>query len=273
MASQGRLIVALTPSGTAAATRRKLEELERPDSARGGEPRGPDANTHDAFRRVRGSYQWTMRIIDGSELAYRSRSTRRSAGSRSLTSKPWSRVCETALALWAVFFLVATGRGAGIDQVHPKSEKVLNGLDELSQTAPFGIKTTEAPHFHRVSGSAITRIPLGRRGGAPLRRLRSPRSVTDGNGFVFVDHRGEICPSGFLPLTLRQRAARLAGPRLPRARAVREAARDPDALEGKCGRCEFRGICGGSRTQAAEAAGSAFGSDPLCASQPEDGDS
>ena len=30
--------------------------------------------------------------------------------------------------------------------------------------------------------------------------MRSPRAVTDGNGFVFVDHVGNICPSGFLPM-------------------------------------------------------------------------
>jgi AdoMet-dependent heme synthase len=51
------LIVALTPSGTAAVTRRKLVELKEAGLSRiAVSLDGPDANTHDAFRRVSGSY-------------------------------------------------------------------------------------------------------------------------------------------------------------------------------------------------------------------------
>jgi radical SAM protein with 4Fe4S-binding SPASM domain len=44
--------------------------------------------------------------------------------------------------------------------------------------------------------------------------------------------------------------------------------RDPDALEGKCGRCEYRTVCGGSRARAYFATGSPSGPDPLCAYEP-----
>jgi AdoMet-dependent heme synthase len=40
--------------------------------------------------------------------------------------------------------------------------------------------------------------------------------------------------------------------------------RDVDSFSGKCSRCEFRHICGGSRARAYAATGDAFGSDPLC---------
>jgi radical SAM protein with 4Fe4S-binding SPASM domain len=44
--------------------------------------------------------------------------------------------------------------------------------------------------------------------------------------------------------------------------------RDVDAFEGRCGRCEFRSVCGGSRARAYAATGSPFGSDPLCSHVP-----
>jgi radical SAM protein with 4Fe4S-binding SPASM domain len=47
--------------------------------------------------------------------------------------------------------------------------------------------------------------------------------------------------------------------------------REPDALEGKCGRCRFRAICGGSRSRAFTETGNAFASDPLCAYEPGPG--
>src|SRR5436853_33728 len=64
-ASASGLTVALTPSGTAAATRTRLAELKDAGLSRVAVSLdGPDAATHDAFRRVRGSYDWTMRIIN-----------------------------------------------------------------------------------------------------------------------------------------------------------------------------------------------------------------
>ncbi len=124
------LIVALTPSGTAAVTRRRLVELKEAGLSRiAVSLDGPDAETHDAFRRVRGSYDWTMKIIGrGEELGYRSRSTRRSAASPAVAWKRWpQRVRELPIALWAVFFLMRTGRGASLDQIDAdQCEQVLN---------------------------------------------------------------------------------------------------------------------------------------------------
>src|ERR1019366_3266718 len=99
------------------------------------------------------------------------------------------------------------------------------------------------------------------------RQLRAPRSVNDGNGFVFVDHRGHICPSGVLPV---QRGnvptASLAD--VYRADEVFTRLRNANALLDKCGRCRFREICGGSRARAFAATGAVMASDPLCAYQP-----
>jgi radical SAM protein with 4Fe4S-binding SPASM domain len=97
---------------------------------------------------------------------------------------------------------------------------------------------------------------------------RAGRSVTDGNGFVFIDHMGQICPSGFLPMVCGSvRTESLV--RVYREHSLFVQLRDIDAFEGKCGRCEYRQICGGSRARAYAATGSPFGSDPLCAYEPD----
>jgi radical SAM protein with 4Fe4S-binding SPASM domain len=91
--------------------------------------------------------------------------------------------------------------------------------------------------------------------------------VNDGNGFVFIDHLGNICPSGFLPAPRGNvRSGRLA--EVYRADEMFVRLRNPNALLGKCGRCRFRALCGGSRSRAYAATGAVMASDPLCAYEP-----
>jgi radical SAM protein with 4Fe4S-binding SPASM domain len=180
------------------------------------------------------------------------------------------RVREWPIALWAVFFLVRTGRGASLEQVSAdECEDVLTYLYNLSLTAPFGIKTTEAPQFHRVVWQHERDLRSRHLLSPDTRRLRlrSPRSVNDGNGFVFVDHLGEICPSGFLPMARGNvRTDDLVS--IYRDDEIFRRLRDAEALMGKCGRCEFREMCGGSRGRAYAATGSLVASDPLCPYEP-----
>ena len=44
--------------------------------------------------------------------------------------------------------------------------------------------------------------------------------------------------------------------------------RDTDKLEGKCGVCEYRPICGGSRARAYAGTGNYLASDPSCSYVP-----
>ena len=269
-AADAGLTVALTPSGTAAATRARLAELKDAGLSRiAVSLDGPDAASHDAFRRVRGSYAWTMRIIESAielNLPLQINTTVSRITLPHLESMA-RLMGELPITLWAVFFLVQTGRGANLDQVSAdECEAVLDYLYELSLTAPFGIKTTEAPHYQRViqqherarEAAGLPTLAVERR-----RQLRATRSVGDGNGFVFIDHVGNVCPSGFLPMTRGNvRTDSLAA--VYREDPVFKELRDADGLEGKCGRCEFRTTCGGSRSRAYAATGSVMASDPLC---------
>jgi radical SAM protein len=271
-AADAGLTVALTPSGTGAATRARLAELKAAGLSRVAVSLdGPTPETHDAFRGVRGSHAWTMRIIDATielELPLQINST------ISRLTLPYfgemaARVSQLPVTLWALFFLVQTGRAAGLEQVTAaECEQVLNRLYDLSLTAPFGVKTTEAPQYQRVIWQRErTRRALGLRDTSVERRrqLRAPRSVGDGNGFVFIDHLGTICPSGFLPVPCGNvRTDSLV--HVYRAHALFNMLRDPAALGGKCGRCRFRAICGGSRSRATT--GDPLAADSLCAYEP-----
>lgn len=258
------LTVALTPSGTAAVTKPRLKELRDAGISRiAVSLDGPDPETHDRFRGVRGSYAWTMKIIEaatglGIPLQINTTVARITFPHMAEMAR---RMGELPVVLWAVFFLIATGRGTALEQITAEEcEDLLEFLHDLALEAPFGVKTTEAPHFQRVQ------LQRGSRG-AITRLKYAQRSVTDGNGFVFIDHQGQICPSGFLPLTCGNvRRDSLVSTYREHELFVR--LRNPDALEGKCGRCEFRRVCGGSRARAFAATGSAFGSDPLCAYEP-----
>ena len=268
------LTVALTPSGTAAATPTRLAALKDAGLSRVAVSLdGPDPETHDAFRGVRGSYAWTMRIIEaaidlGLPLQINSTISRLTLPSLEAMT---ARVAEFPLTLWALFFLIQTGRGATLEQITAdECERVLNDLYDLSLTSPFGIKTTEAPQYHRVVRQRDQeRLRAGLRSHAieGRRQLRAPRGVNDGNGFLFIDHLGNICPSGFLPMQRGNvRTTNLA--EVYRTDQVFSRLRNTDALMGKCGRCEFREICGGSRSRAFAATGAVMASDPLCAYEP-----
>ena len=267
-ASQRGLTVALTPSGTAAATRSRLVELKDAGLSRiAVSLDGPDPESHDAFRRVKGSYAWTMRIIEAArELGLPLQiNTTISRTTLPHLEKMAALVASFPLTLWALFFLIQTGRGAALDQITDADcERVLNYLYDLSLTSPFGIKTTEAPHFRRVIWQREHDEPPAIRN--PQSSFRN-RNVGDGNGFVFIDHIGNICPSGFLPLQRGNvRTGSLAD--VYRDDEVFRRLRDHDALLDKCGRCRFRAICGGSRSRAFAATGAVMASDPLCAYEP-----
>jgi AdoMet-dependent heme synthase len=268
------LTIALTPSGTAAATHKRFAELQEAGLSRVAVSLdGPDPESHDAFRRVRGSYGWTMRIIQatielGLPLQINSTISRITLPHLEALA---ARVADLPVTLWALFFLVQTGRGAGLDQIDASEcERVLNYLYDLSLTAPFGIKTTEAPHYQRVvrqRDEERLRMGLQTRARERSRQLRAPRSVSDGNGFVFIDHRGNICPSGFLPVARGNvRTAELVD--VYRSDEVFTRLRNTEALLGKCRRCRFRTICGGSRARAFAATGALMASDSLCAFEP-----
>jgi len=141
----------------------------------------------------------------------------------------------------------------------------------------FDVKSTEAQHYRRFL--LQRRTEEKRKGNQPSAAMlgavtpdgigRAPRGINDGKGFVFVSYRGEVFPSGFLPVSagnIRQES--LAS--LYRESPLFQALRDTSRLEGKCGRCEYREVCGGSRARAYALSGDIFAEEPCCVWQPKE---
>lgn len=272
------LSVSLTPSGTAAATYGRLEELRDAGLARlAVSLDGATADRHDAFRRVHGSHRYTHRILADAKSLGMPLQINTTVAEETVHDLPdlASQVAESGAVLWALFFLIDVGRASGdggpTGLSAERIEEVLEWAADQIGSVPFGIKTTEAPHYHRVltgrglAAEAPPSSPSGRPG--PPAVGRAGRAVTDGNGFLFVDHVGKICPSGFLPLTAGNvRQVDLV--EVYRDHRLFRALRDPDRLTGRCGRCTFRDRCGGSRARAYAATGDPLAEDPGCAFEP-----
>ena len=88
--------------------------------------------------------------------------------------------------------------------------------------------------------------------------------VRDGNGVIFVSHRGDVYPAGFLPHPSLGNVRAKPLSEIYSGAPPLQALRNMDALGGKCGACEFRWACGGSRARAYAMTGDLMGADPLC---------
>ena len=157
---------------------------------------------------------------------------------------------------WSLFFLISTGRGTSLGQITPaRAERVLNwAADRGSERQPV-VSTTEAPFYRRIA--------LERRAIADRATAARGFGMRDGNGVMFISHTGEIQPSGFLPLTAGY--ARTENPlQVYRESPLFQDLRRTELFTGRCGCCEFRDVCGGSRARAYAASGDPLGPDPLC---------
>ena len=265
--------MSLTPSGTAAVTEPRLRALRDAGLARlAVSLDGATAEAHDAFRRVRGSHRYTMRIIEHARALSLPLQINTTVCKQTLRDLPAlaRQMEEYGVVLWALFFLIPVGRAVA-DQGLPAEEieRVLEWAADLATRAPFGVKTTEAPHYHRVLAQRgqSSRPPSIVADAAPGLIGRAGRAVTDGNGFVFVDHVGRICPSGFLPMPAGNvRTDDLVA--VYREHPLFTSLRDPARLGGRCGRCEYRDSCGGSRARAWAASKDPLAEDPGCAHVP-----
>lgn len=231
---------------------------------------GATRETHDRFRGVPGTWDLTMRAIEkaaeaGIPVQINTTFTRQNLGEFDAFV---ARLAEIRPVLWSVFQLVPTGRGNTGDLLTAEEmEELFLKLHQLSIDAPYDIKTTEGQHYRRVALQQKKLMGHASNGARPP--ARAPLGINDGKGFVFISHVGDIQPSGFLPLTAGNvRRDELI--EVYRHSPIFRALRNTSQLRGKCGRCEFKNICGGSRARAYAMTGDYLGEEPLCAYQPAD---
>lgn len=235
---------------------------------------GADAASHDRFRGVSGAFEGALRGIDHARQAGLEFQINTTVTRANLEQIP--RIQELAVELGAVahhiFLLVPTGRGKyivdqAIDAV--QYEETLNWFYDQRGKTPLQLKATCAPHYYRIlrqraqaEGVSVTFESHG------LDAVT--RGCLAGTGFCFVSNQGVVQPCGFLALGCGD-VTRTPFGDIWRHSEIFTALRDPDRLEGKCGYCEYRRVCGGCRARAYEATGNFLAEEPLCSYRPPRG--
>ena len=269
--------VSLTPSATPLLTKDIVVRLKEAGLARlAVSMDGASAETHDAFRGMSGSFARTLDAVRwaneiGLPVQINTTFSRRNIAE---IDEIVALMEKLKITLWSVFFLVPTGRGKLNDLLSAEEfESVFAKVYNMSRIASFDIKTTEAQHYRRF---VLQQRVAGRKRGLGSNSEhersvdaigRAPRGLNDGKGFLFISHKGEVFPSGFLPLSagnIREQELNTIYRDSPLFRDLRDTAK----LEGKCGSCEFKEICGGSRARAYALTGNPHAEEPCCSYVP-----
>lgn len=278
------LRMAITPATTELASEERLRELHEAGIARlAVSLDGSSAEVHDEFRQVQGSFAHGLRILEtsrdiGMSTQVNTVVAKHNADDFAVMA---GLLDELGIVFWEVFFLVPVGRAGPDDVVGSDAfEKVFEELYDLSKTVSFDIKATAAPHYNRM---VLQKKKAERRRGERDEAsdvltdglshslsdgLGRARGVNDGDGFLFVSHTGDLFPSGFLPL---------AGGNVRthdmvdvyRNSPLFKSLRDKSLLKGKCGVCEYKPVCGGSRARAFAVTGDPLEAEPFCSHLPK----
>ena len=280
--------VSMTPSATPNVTKEAMQTAKDIGLSRWAfSLDGPTAEIHDHFRGTSGSFELTMNAINylnELEMPLQINTVVSNYNLHALDEMA-ALVKELNCVLWSVFFLVPTGRGQTKDMISPaEHEKVFRWLYKLSKDVDFDIKTTAAQHYRRVVIQSKQREHRKEGyGEVPIQYQqalmngttgtidglgRAPKGVNDGNGFIFVSHTGDVYPSGLLPVKVGSvKEEKLS--EIYRNSPILKDLRNPDKYKGKCGVCEFRNVCGGSRSRAYAMTGDYMESEPYCVYIPE----
>jgi radical SAM protein with 4Fe4S-binding SPASM domain len=271
---QPSLTVSTTPSLTGAA----IGKLKRNGLSRlviGLVSSSPDK--HDSSRAFPGQFGSTLRAIGWArtaELPVEINTLLNPRNVRELQTVA-ELLGDVDVYRWNIYFLVPVGNSKNLESLTANEvEVVFETLYDISKRVPFPVRTFEAPHYRRF---ALQKAVEERQ-----RKIDhyfdpdkdgiaigddSSRAAVAVNNYLYISHTGEVSVSPFLPLT----AGNVRYQPLSTVFQYGElfgAVRDEVNLKGKCGRCEFRTVCGGSRARAFATTGDLFASDPLCAYQP-----
>ena len=158
-----------------------------------------------------------------------------------------------------LYFLVATGRGASLSDLSPADyEALLAELARYQRTyrGRMMVRAKCAPQFMRHVYEADPDSPI----------LNYETRCPCGTQYCRITPDGKLTPCPYLPEVAGDLLARPFGEiwrAAPLFRRLREG-----SLGGKCGRCEYRQLCGGCRARAFALTGDVLAADPSCAYEP-----
>src|ERR1017187_2095317 len=141
----------VTPSATPLLTAEAIDQFKEAGVSRMAiSVDGHDAASHDDFRGIPGTFDRAMFALPhardiGLDTQFQTTVTRRNMGHLPAIAEI---VAEMRSKMWSLFFLIVTGRAlASEDLLASEYEDVFEYMYQLSKTAPFGIKTTEAMQY------------------------------------------------------------------------------------------------------------------------------
>lgn len=179
------------------------------------------------------------------------------------------------ILLWSVSFPVPAENACGGEPLSAQqTEDTFARLYRLSQLVSFKIKTVEAPHYSRYIVQQRTKLKKeqGPEAVAASSEIGIPgvMPVNQARGSLFISNTGELYPSACLPVSGGNvRSEDIA--EVYRESELFSSLRDVSRLQGKCGRCNFREICGGSRARAFAVTGDMLAEDTSCVYEPPPG--
>jgi len=290
-ASDAGLIVALATNGTMidadVALRIKESGVKRVSISFDG----ADAATHDIFRGP-GAFDLAIKgmgHLRDIAVPYQINTT---VANHNCNQMPETLAMAKDLGAVALhlFLLVPVGCGVEIaedQQITPeKYEEVLNWMYDAEMEGGIELKATCAPHYFRIARQRqvedrkqgiVREKPASHRrqmnaggnghpGGHPGGRHAMnamTKGCLAGTGVVFVSHRGEIFPCGYLPLEAGNIRTESFSSIWQESELFQEL-RNPDLLGGKCGACEFKNICSGCRARAFGMTEDHLAEEPFC---------
>ena len=159
-----------------------------------------------------------------------------------------------------LYFLVATGRGARLTDLTPDEYEAL--LAELvdHQRRYLGrmmVRAKCAPHFMRHLHRADPDSPI----------LNYATRCPCGVQYCRITPDGKLTPCPYLPTQAGDLRRQSFGDIWRESPLFHELRSSP--LGGKCGRCEYRQVCGGCRARAFALEGDVLAADPSCAYEPD----
>jgi len=232
---------------------------------------GATPENHDRFRQVPGAFEGALQGIRSTKkvgLEFQINTTITRHNSQELAA-----ILDLATDLGAaalhVFLLVPTGRGKELkDQqiTAQEYEEILVWFYDQKERSPLHLKATCAPQFYRIlrqkarkEGKNVTYQNFG--------LDATTRGCLGGVSFCFISNVGQVQPCGFLELSCGNIREHTLQQIWTNSQIFRDL-RDFNNYGGRCGRCEYRKVCGGCRARAYEMSGDLLAEEPYCAYEP-----
>jgi len=216
---------------------------------------------HDNFRHGKGSLEDTLAAL-GRLRAQRVDfivQTTATKGNRAELERLAQWSAEQGAVAFNCYFLVATGRGAGLSDLAPAEyEAVLADLARWQRQyrGQMMIRAKCAPHFMRHVHALDPDSPI----------LNYQTRCPCGTQYCRITPDGKLTPCPYLPEVAGDLRAQSFG-EIWRSSALFRQLR-AGSLGGKCGRCEYQKLCGGCRARAFALEGDVLAADPSCTYEP-----